>query len=82
MFCHFYHWSAFQLGGSRGPGPLSYAYGLTITVQICSDINYKICHNQIAKEHLPQYKYKALTPKRIILSWKTKNINKNKLKWE
>ena len=30
-----------------------YAYGLIITVQVCSRINYKICHNQTVKEHLP-----------------------------
>ena len=45
---------AFQLGGGcRGPGPPSYACGLMITVQVCSHINYKICHNQSGKEHLP-----------------------------
>ena len=44
---------AFQLGGGRWPGPPGYAYGLMITVQVCSHINYKICHNQTAKEHLP-----------------------------
>ena len=38
----------------RGPGPASYAYGSMITVQVCSHINYKICHNQTAKEHLPK----------------------------
>ena len=41
---------AFQLGGGRGPGPPGYAYGLIITVQVCSHINYKICHNQTAKQ--------------------------------
>ena len=41
---------AFQLGG-RGPGPLS-AYGLMITVLVCSHTNYKIWQNQPAKEHL------------------------------
>ena len=40
---------AFQLGGGKGPGPLGYAYGLMITVQVCSHINYKICHNQLLK---------------------------------
>ena len=46
---------AFQLGGGggRGPGPPGYAYDLMITVQVCSHINYKIRHNQTAKEHLP-----------------------------
>ena len=40
---HFYHWQHFNWGGGRGPGPLGYAYGLMITVQVCSHINYKIC---------------------------------------
>ena len=39
-------------GGGRGPGPPGYTYGLMITVQVCSHIYYKICHNQTAKEHL------------------------------
>ena len=38
---------AFQLGGGKGPGPLGYAYDLIITVQVCSHINYKICHNHL-----------------------------------
>ena len=29
------------------------AYNLMITVQVYPHINYKICHNQTAKEHLP-----------------------------
>ena len=46
---------AFQLErGVRGPGPPGYASGLMITIQVCSHINYKICHNQAAEEHLPQ----------------------------
>ena len=32
------------------PVPPGYAYGLIITVQVCSHINYKICHNQTAKQ--------------------------------
>ena len=46
---------AFRLGkgGCRKPGPPGYACGLMITVQVCSHIYYKICHNQTAKEHLP-----------------------------
>ena len=42
---------AFQLGGGRGPS--GYAYGLMITVQVCYNINNKICRNQTAKKHLP-----------------------------
>ena len=44
---------AFQLGVGKGPGPHGYAYGLMITVQVCSHIKYKICHTQTAEEHLP-----------------------------
>ena len=43
----------FQLGEGRGPGPSGYAYGLMITVQVSTHINYKICRNQTAIEHLP-----------------------------
>ena len=30
-----------------------YAYGFVVTGQVCSHTNYKISHNQTAKEHLP-----------------------------
>ena len=32
---------AFRSGGGKGPGPSGYPYGLIITVQVCSHINYK-----------------------------------------
>ena len=44
---------AFQLGGTGALGPSKHGYGFVITGQICSHTNYKIWHNQTAKEHLP-----------------------------
>ena len=53
---------AFQLGEGRGPAPLAYAYGLIIIVQVCSHINYKICHNQTAKQGRTQGGWGFKTP--------------------
>ena len=44
---------AFQLEVAGPLGPLGYAYDFIITVQVCSHTNYKIWHNQTAKEYLP-----------------------------
>ena len=66
----------FQLGGWGGEGALGfldYACNFMITGPVCSLTNYKIWHNETAKEHLPQWKYQAvLTPKRLTISLKTK----------
>ena len=60
--------------GSGGTlGLLGYACGFMIMGPVCSHTNYKIWHNETAKEHLPQWKYQAaLTPKRLTISLKTK----------
>ena len=44
---------AFQLGGAGFLGFSSYVYGFVIAKLVCSHTNYKIWHNQTAKEHLP-----------------------------
>ena len=53
--------------------PLGYVYGLIITEQVCSHINYKICHNQTSKQGRTQRGIWGFNPPPIGLSTKMHN---------